>query len=69
MTENEPQTSELKVTAGGRTEIPAVVDIDPDQVASPALKRLLEEVRNEETGCNGEPYAYDRTHNTHNRGR
>lgn len=45
----------------------AVVDIDPDQVLSPALRRLLEEVRNEETGCGGQPYAYDRVHNKHNR--
>ncbi len=45
----------------------AVVDIDPDQVSSPALRRLLEEVRNEETGCAEQPYAYDRVHNKHNR--
>lgn len=46
---------------------PAVVDISPNEVASPALRRLLEEVRNEETGCGGQPYAYDRAHNKHNR--
>lgn len=45
----------------------AVVDIDQDQVSSPALRRLLEEVRNEETGCGGQSYAYDRVHNKHNR--
>jgi hypothetical protein len=67
MTENELQTSQLQVKAGGRSEIPAVIDIDPDQVASPALKRLLEEVQNEDMGCSGEPYAYDRAHNKHNR--
>lgn len=67
MTESELQTSQMQVKAGGRTEIPAVIYIDPDQVASPALKRLLEEVQNEDAGCNGEPYAYDRAHNKHNR--
>jgi hypothetical protein len=67
MTESEPKTSLVKV--GARSEISAVIDIDPEQIASPALKRLLEEVRNEDMGCNGEPYAYDRVHNTHNRGR
>lgn len=65
MIESELQTSQVK--AGGRSEIPAVIDIDPAQVASSALKRLLEEVRNEDTACNGEPYAYDRAHNKHNR--
>jgi hypothetical protein len=68
MTENDHQVAPVK-NAGDPTGIPAVVDIDPDQVASPALRRLLEEVQNADTGCNGEPYAYDRVHNTHNRGR
>ena len=47
--------------------IPAIMDIDPDQVDSPALRRLLEEVCNEDTGRNGQTYAYDRVHNKHNR--
>jgi len=67
MNESELQTSQLQMKAGGCSEMPAVIDIDPDQISSPALKRLLEEVRNEDTGCNGEPYAYDRAHNKHNR--
>ena len=67
MTESELQMSQLQVKAGGRAEIPAMIDIDPEQVASPALKRLLEEVRNEDTGCNGKLHKYDRVHNRHNR--
>lgn len=45
----------------------AVVDVNPDEIASPALKRILEEVRNEDAGCAGPAYAYDRVHNKHNR--
>ncbi len=51
MVENEVQKGELERNSGGRAAIPAVVDIDPDLVASPALRRLLEEVRNEDNGC------------------
>jgi hypothetical protein len=47
---------------------PLVVDIDPEQVTSPALKRLLEEVR-EDSLCDSGPQGahYDRTHHRHNR--
>jgi len=68
MPENKLQSSQLQVKTGGRTEIPAVVDIDPDQVGSPALRRIVEEVQNdaELVAVAGH---YDRTHNRHNRGR
>jgi hypothetical protein len=65
MSKNEPESGYMEQTDGG---IPAVVDIDPDQVASPALRRLLEEVRNEDIGCSTLSYGpYDRVHNKHNR--
>ena len=41
--------------------------IDPAEVASPALARLIEEIRNEESSTRAR--AYDRFHNRHNRGR
>jgi hypothetical protein len=45
-----------------------VVEIDPEQVASPALRRLLEEVR-DDSECDLGPKGamYDRTHHRHNR--
>jgi len=67
MTENEHRTGPLQGNTEGLRGIPAVIDIDPDQIVSPALKRLLEEVRNDDTGCDGEHYGYDRAHNKHNR--
>lgn len=39
-------------------------DVDLKSVASPALARLIEEVRNKDTLRKG---AYDRSHNRHNR--
>ncbi len=54
----------------GLLELRALVaDITPEEVASPALRRLLEEVRDDSAGCSERTYAYDRTHNKHNRGR
>ena len=44
----------------------SIQDIDPEDVGSPALKRLLEDVR-EDSGA--EPHLYNRSHNRHNRGR
>jgi len=44
-----------------------IEDIAPEQVMSPVLKRLIEEVKNE-VDCSTS-YAYDRVHNKHNRGR
>ena len=43
----------------------AIKDIDPDEVNSPALKRLIQDIQ-EETPA---PSAYNRVHNRHNRGR
>jgi hypothetical protein len=41
-------------------------ELDVDQISSPALARLIEEVRNEEDLT---AHAYNRTHNRHNRSR
>ena len=43
----------------------AIKDIGPDEVKSPALKRLIQDIQ-EETPA---PSAYNRVHNRHNRGR
>ena len=40
------------------------LEIDISQIPSPALARLVEEVRNEDSLF---PQAYDRVHNRHNR--
>ena len=40
--------------------------IDVNQLSSPVLARLIEEVRQERVGNTA---AYNRTHNRHNRGR
>jgi hypothetical protein len=41
-------------------------EIDISDISSPALARLIEEVRNEEVNT---AHAYNRTHNRHNRSR
>jgi hypothetical protein len=41
-------------------------EIDVQQIPSPVLARLIEEVRNEEPST---PNAYNRYHNRHNRSR
>lgn len=43
----------------------AILDINPDEVESPALQRLIRDIQ-EETPA---PSAYNRMHNRHNRGR
>lgn len=44
----------------------AIIEVDPAAVKSPALRRLIEEVRHgEESPATG----YNRIHNRHNRGR
>jgi hypothetical protein len=48
------------------TPVAEVSDSDKDEISSPALLRLIEEVRNEEIPSIN---AYNRTHNRHNRSR
>ncbi len=43
-----------------------LLEVDTSKLSSPALARLIEEVRNEEASPT---HAYDRVHNRHNRGR
>jgi hypothetical protein len=58
------------VEAAGLEELRSlVVDIALEEVASPALRRLLEEVRDDSACGKEQTYAYDRTHKKHNRGR
>ena len=47
----------------------AIQDIDPSEIGSPALKRLIQDVRGEPEGAAAMPSAYNRMHNRHNRGR
>lgn len=54
------ESAEAEVPAGQRQEL------DVDQISSPALARLIEEVQNEEELSAN---AYNRTHNRHNRSR
>jgi hypothetical protein len=56
---------DLDSTAVDRLARVAIKDIDPDEVNSPALKRLIQDIQ-EETPA---PSAYNRVHNRHNRGR
>ena len=51
-----------KVAADGRLDIPAGAKL------SPALRRLVEEVRTEATTGSSSTTRYDRVHNRHNRG-
>ena len=60
----------MKEDTAPHTEEPSVIpdltEIDTSTISSPALARLIEEVRNEESS---EMHAYNRTHNRHNRSR
>ena len=56
---------DLDSTAVDRLARFAIQDIDPDEVKSPALRRLIHDIQ-EETPA---PCAYNRMHNRHNRGR
>ena len=53
------ETQSLPATAAND-----LFEIDVSQISSPALARLVEEVRNESPSTNR---AYDRVHNRHNR--
>ena len=54
-----------RITADVRDEIPQnAIDVDVSSISSPALARIVEEVRNEEASTSR---SYDRTHNRHNR--
>ena len=48
-------------------ETMAIQDIDPEEVASPALKRLIQDIQAATPTPNAT--AYNRMHNRHNRGR
>lgn len=55
----------LDSTAVDRLARVAIQDVNPDEVKSPALQRLIRDIQ-EETPA---PSAYNRMHNRHNRGR
>ena len=44
--------------------LPSPIDVELSKVSSPALARIIEEVRNEDASTSR---AYDRVHNRHNR--
>ena len=60
-----PTYQDLDGAAVDRLARLAIEDINPNQVKSPALKRLIQDIQ-EETPA---PSAYNRMHNRHNRGR
>lgn len=47
----------------------AIQDIDPGAIKSPALRRLIEDIREQTDSDTSPPQAYNRVHNRHNRGR
>jgi hypothetical protein len=47
----------------------AIEDVSPQDVDSPALKRLLEDIQDQGSGRPVSPQLYNRMHNRHNRGR
>lgn len=55
---------EMTLPAAHVATQPSPLDVDLAQVSSPALSRILEEVRNEDASTSR---AYDRVHNRHNR--
>ena len=57
-----PSDSPENTTVDGRLDIPAGAEL------SPALRRLVEEVRMEATAESSSTTRYDRVHNRHNRG-
>jgi hypothetical protein len=59
----EPEVEESEESQESRCELH---EIDVKEISSPALARLIEEVRNEETH---NAQAYNRMHNRHNRSR
>ena len=60
---NEVMDPEVEVL---QTPVNELHEIDISDISSPALARLIEEVRNEEIN---NVHAYNRTHNRHNRSR
>jgi hypothetical protein len=68
MTGGKEKLSEIMQLETAEAESPAgkLQELDLDQISSPALARLIEEVRNEEELM---AHAYNRTHNRHNRSR
>ncbi len=67
-TSNAGRTCEMPTTQE-RQSLPATaasdpLEIDVSEISSPALARLVDEVRNDEPSTNR---AYDRVHNRHNR--
>ena len=61
-----PEGGELEAFTVEEMVEAAIQDISPEDVHSPALRRLIEDVR--ENG-GPEPTLYNRTHNRHNRSR
>ena len=59
MSDDQRSSSEIQLKS-------EAIQLDPSEVSSPALARLIEEVRQEK---GGNVAAYNRTHNRHNRGR
>ena len=55
---------EIEILAGR-----AIQDIEPDQIDSPALRRLIQDIRGEADDASANTSAYNRMHNRHNRGR
>ena len=52
-----------------RLERRAILDIEPDKVNSPALRRLVQDIQRQSQDDASSASAYNRMHNRHNRGR
>ncbi len=47
----------------------AIEDVSPEDIDSPALRRLIEDVQDQSTQATAPLQLYNRMHNRHNRGR
>ena len=56
--------TELPIADVRADSLVSPMDVDLTKISSPALSRIIEEVRNEEVSMTR---AYDRVHNRHNR--
>lgn len=58
MTDHKEKTNQEQITPA------SLLEMNLDEIPSPALARIIEEVRNDEPDTSR---AYDRVHNRHNR--
>jgi hypothetical protein len=64
-----PHHEELDQATVDRIARQAIEDVSPDDIESPALRRLIEDVRDASDTQPATPQLYNRMYNRHNRGR